>query len=117
MLQRLAVLFVIAACVMHSAVADQPSSYMAYFDRLSNGESITCGGWLQRNESALTRNANEWFIAGYITAMNRMKRRTSPSDSQALIAFVAQYCRTHPLDDYALAIEALDVELDRRAAQ
>ena len=88
------------------------------------GAGVTsCGKWTENHQggesSGLQDFQNEWVL-GFITALNDVRRGSdlvSGMDSSGLVAWITNYCVTHPLDSVATATNALALELQRRADQ
>lgn len=68
-----------------------------------DGETMTygagvasCGKWLEARKAENYYTYGQWVL-GYISAMS-MELRLKQSDSDAISAWMDNYCREHPLD-------------------
>jgi hypothetical protein len=76
---------------------------------------LSCGKYLHEPDEK--RAIHGWWLAGFVSGANSTKGRqtTESGDAEAAQAWVDEYCRTHPLDNFVQAAVKLDEELDRRA--
>jgi hypothetical protein len=84
---------------------------------LSNGQ-ITCGEFLSDNPQ--TQSADAEWVLGYISGRNRESPPgsrfvgTSFRTPESITAWLQNYCRTHALNEFIQAADALRDELLQR---
>jgi hypothetical protein len=111
---------VAALAGMRTAPAEGPAN-------LSEMASTGCGTWTQerRQYGAQPSIDGEWVL-GFVSGVNWSRASTPASrgstlgagiDGESWIAFVDNYCISHPLDTVAAAAIHLIQELERRAEQ
>jgi hypothetical protein len=74
----------------------------------------TCGTWTQSRHSPMDAAVVQWVL-GYISSANMYEPNTPDfiqgTDYNAIIAWMDNYCRVHPLDRIDIAALALVGEL------
>lgn len=78
---------------------------------------VSCGAWLA-STSAMRYGRGAWVL-GYLSraAHAYPGDLLAPLDSDAVTAWLDNYCRAHPLEDLAAAASTLEGELAHRWAQ
>jgi hypothetical protein len=73
----------------------------------------SCGKWLAERNNEVNRTIFHNWMLGFISGNNwySRTRQVRPPDSDAVAAFVDQYCQNNPLHVMALAAAALVGEL------
>ncbi len=107
-------MFWLAALALAQATPDAPKNVMIY----GPDPSPSCGAWTSaRADKANHSNVYGMWVLGLITGIswNGPPLRTEGPDSKALLAWIDQYCATHPLDLLLTAAIRLSHELEKRA--
>jgi len=83
---------------------------------IQGGQATSCGKYMEaRAEKSVDAFAHTAFIAGYVTAYNRLTPETydilGGTDMQSVAAWLDNYCKAHPLKGLATALDVLTAEL------
>jgi hypothetical protein len=71
----------------------------------------SCGKWMAEKNPLVHGNVDSWVL-GYVTALGGVASART-TDSQAIIAWVENFCRANPLTGVHEAAAALVVELSK----
>ena len=84
------------------------------------GIAASCGVWQQaRQASSLKRGLMAQWVVGFLSGVNLESPSTDfllGNDFDGLMAWVDNYCQSHPLDKVATAASNLVIELRSRAS-
>lgn len=114
-------LMVAPLVLMTQAIFVAGSAAQSEFTRLIFGEGggSSCGVWRQERQTPTPKVGRlvQW-VAGYLSGVNT--ERTSSdflvgTDFDGLMAWVDNYCQSHPLDAVGVAAAKLVIELRSRA--
>ena len=83
----------------------------------------SCGGWTQsRQARSVSAGLSAQWVAGYLSGMNSESTLLDPQDDpllgtdfDGLVAWIDNYCRSHPLEPIVTAATRLMDELRARA--
>jgi len=98
---KLAALVFLAICFARPAAADEVKT-------LGAGANATCGKWLADRQSGNEFSVSNWAL-GYLSGAATFSRTLNPLeglDSDAVLYWIDNYCRSRPLDKFTLALKA-----------
>jgi hypothetical protein len=87
--------------------------------RIKGAGAESCGTWVAEIGTNPGARENHQWVLGYVTAFNRFGLGTDAdvskgADPPGLIAWIDNYCRTHPLDTVETGAARLIDELQQR---
>jgi hypothetical protein len=108
---------VILAALSIQASAQGPGSKLIFGQGMNS-----CGGWTQARQSrSVSGGLSAQWVAGYLSGMNVQSTSLDPQDDpllgtdfDGLMAWIDNYCRSHPLEAIAVAAGKLMDELQAR---
>jgi hypothetical protein len=105
---KLAALVFPTICFARPAAADE-------VQLLGPGSNSTCGKWLADRQSGNAFSMSTWAL-GYLSGAATFSSILNPLhdlDSDAVLYWVDNYCRSHPLDKFPIALNAFAAEHPR----
>jgi hypothetical protein len=99
--KKLAALVLLAICFARPAAADEVT-------KLGAGANATCGKWLADRQSGNYFSVGNWAL-GYLSGAAAFSQTLNPLeglDSDAVLYWIDNYCRSRPLDQFAVALRA-----------
>jgi hypothetical protein len=98
---KLVALVLLAICFARPAAADEVKT-------LGAGANATCGKWLADRQRGSAFSISNWAL-GYLSGAAVFSQTLNPLeslDSDAVLYWIDTYCRSHPLDKFAVALKA-----------
>jgi hypothetical protein len=98
---KLAALIVLTICFAGPAAADGVTT-------LGTGANATCGKWLADRQSGSAFDMYNWAL-GYLSGAATFSQTLNPLeglDSDAVLYWIDNYCRSHVLDKLTVALKA-----------
>lgn len=71
---------------------------------------LTCARYVEAVEGNLNHPYQN-YIAGFITGVNYLRSRTTPTDFSSYRVWVKSYCQENPFDSFLQALARLDYSL------
>jgi hypothetical protein len=108
--QKLAALVLLTICFARPAAAEE----IRIVDLLGAGANATCGKWSADRQSGNEFSMANWAL-GYLSGAATFSTLNPlrDLDSDAVLYWVDNYCRSHPLDKFTIALKAFAVEHPR----
>ena len=78
--------------------------------------TLSCGRWTEDNRAGRDKHLQTWvigFVSGACAALAASKVELRQTDSDAMAAWIDQYCAAHPLETVGTATEELVLEFAR----
>ena len=79
--------------------------------------AVSCGKWTQQRQNRNDMQIGGWAL-GFVSGANAMETNIDfleAPDADAVLAWVDNYCRSHPLDQVSTALVHLVIELEQQA--
>ena len=70
--------------------------------------NISCAKYVEETAVEPTSHAYNWFVAGYMSAINLAKNRASSADAAKYRVWLTTYCQQRPFENFINALIALD---------
>jgi hypothetical protein len=115
--KRLAYVALAVAALSIQASAQPMGSKLVFGQGMNS-----CGGWTQARQSrSASAGLSAQWVAGYLSGLNVESTSLDPRDDpllgtdfDGLMAWIDNYCRSHPLESIAIAADKLMDELRER---
>lgn len=104
------IICIIILVLQLTSVANAESRFASVFGMTD----LSCGKYIQDvTTNPETSKVYDWWIAGFVTGTNLVKKRVTSTDNAAHEAWLKKYCQDHPLDPFMKAAAELNEALDK----